>query len=732
MARRGGVMAEAKALTTPEEELSALCRRYPEVEAVERLARAGYLQTLHAIGQYEGLELPRYEPLQLMALKMAAYQLAIHLLRPSEDALAAWRDVVGPGRVANALTWSEAPVLDLPCGNGKSQTGQGTVVASVELFTKGELGEDYPGVLFVLDSTEELEATHQAMARALEEKGIPARQWLGVFHTLQGKAITTVKRENCWRYPVLLICSQQLQARAKEVRRDPSAVGAKPFLSLGNGKQRQLVIKDETLHTTEAHVIDSKLIENACYSLCHNPTTALQTKLHGMTSFQKFLVDLEQSIRQTVIDLGDQEQWAVRTCEVPPMDEAVSQQAKVLTKKLCKSHRDIAKCVEILGEIGSVIDLEVAAHKQGDKSIVVCKSIQSWPKEIQNVVTLDANWSADLLSKASNRYTRSRLLDVIAASPSELKDMSRLRVHLAKGACGRDAMLDAKKRRSLGKAIVKEVSRIHSTTREKCLIFTFLPDYSDGRIVNHQVWMRDWLIRAGIPRDEICLERDELKPSHRVAIETWGRHKSTNAYVDFGNVLMLGILQEPALGLLMHGWSESGSSDDGVKALPWDVNEIRRSQMVCDFIQALFRGSARRTEYGKCLPMNVFAQVWDPARDINAFIEMSRQILGNFQLVEWPGVGQPLFGTAAGKQGVRHADIEDVVLQLLAKAEPGEDGRQVVSFMAAKQEWLRRTGKTISNPTWQKRRARVSEELEKRGVVVEGRSWVRSGAVETA
>ena len=227
-------------------------------------------------------------------------------------------------------------------------------------------------------------------------------------------------------------------------------------------------------------------------------------------------------------------------------------------------------------------------------------------------------------------------------------------------------------------------------------------------------------MRAGVQSDEICMDRDELKPTHRVAFETWGRHKTTNAYVDFSNVLLLGVLQQPAIGLSMQSWAEAGEPQEGVEALPWNEAELRRSQMVCDFVQAVLRGCARRVEYGKCLPMNVYAQVWDPGTDPAAFDRECRRLLGNYQLLNWEGVGEPF---VRGPEARRHRDLEDVVVQLLSKATAGDDGMRAVSFVAVKAELNSRTGKKIGRDTWQRRRADASAELVNHGITELGRSW---------
>jgi len=704
--------------------LVKLQQKHPVVGQVERLARESYLQTMHTIGGYSGLELPRYSPQQMVALKLAAMQLSVHLLRPPEEVLAAWQEAVGPGHVADALRWVDAPVNDLPCGLGKSESGKGLVVASLVLHARGELGSGrYPGVLFVLDSTDELDATYYSLLTALAAHGIDGTPLVGVFHGLKDRELKPLAdRERCADYPVLLMCSQQLQARAKEARKIPFAVGAAPFLEMADGGQRQLVIKDETLHTTAAYIFDVAAIEQTAFALCRRPIEQVSNMLKGNEDIQQFLLELEAGLVAAAQELGAADGAVITRCKMPPMDECMARRMTLLAKKISTQSRGYAHLLDTLSEIASVVDLEVAIHRRGQESMVMCKTVPCWPEEISSVVTLDANWSADLLSQSSSRYQRSRLLGLMRISASDLKDMSRLKLHLAVGECGREAMLNAVKRRKIGKGIVNEVIRIHSTSRERCLIFVFLPDWNGSQKVNYAQWIKEWLVRAGVPADEICMDRDALRPTHRVAIETWGRHKTTNAYVDFGNVLFLGILQQPAVGLAMHSWSEGGEPDGGTKAMPWNEVELRRSQMVCDFVQALLRGCARRVEYGKCLPMNVYAQVWDPGQSPVAFDQECRKLLGNYLLLNWDGVGEPFI---RGPDAKRHRDLEDVVVQLLAKAKPGEDGTQAISFVAVKAEWLRRTGKKIGRDTWQRRRVEVSEELEKHGIFVRERSWVK-------
>ena len=693
---------------------------HPEIAVLEELARFSFLATVAAIGSYSGQGSLRYTPVQLIALKLCAYQLSIQFLRPTEEALTAFREQLEDGPIANALRWVDAPVLDVPCGFGKSESAKGFLIASAVLFQEGRLGVDhYPGVLFAVDLTDELESVYNSLSDSLNRAGLKASEWLGVFHTLEERKIQPIEREDCSKYPILLMCAQQLQARAKEARKIPFAVGAKPFMQVGEKGERALVIKDETLHVTECYVADLNAIRHTTYTLCHQPTAAIKRVMDKNQWLQGFLVELEQNLVAIADELEDDPAHSVRLCKVPAMDERLAGSTKVLAAKLKKSHFAISSTLNMLAEIGSFIDLQVALHKRGDESTVVCKSVPCWPEEIESVVTLDANWSADLLSSASNRYSRSRLMDLVKVPSHKLKDMTALRVHMAAGPCGSEAMTDAVKRRRLGKAIVDEILRIYRSTSERALVFTFLPGFRGGVELNHASWLRKWLIRAGIPSDLICTNRDELQPWHRVAIDTWGRHKATNAYVLFENVFLLGLIQQPALGLQMHSWSEAGQSDEGVEALPWDLVELRRSQMACDFIQAAMRGSARRSADGSCIPMNLFCQIWDPGSRPMEFVRLTRQVLGNYQLLNWEGVGQPVLPVMTGEE-----EVIQVVLDLMDTTTPGKDGSRTVSFMAAKAELRRRTKRSISSPTWQKRRTKASLELEKQGVATKGRSWV--------
>lgn len=719
-----GLESEIDRLTDTHGRIRGAARRvaevHPGIATLEELTRLSFLATVAAMASYSGQGPLRYTPVQLIALKLCAYQLAIQFLRPSDEALAAFRDELKGGPIADALRWVDAPVLDVPCGFGKSESAKGFLIASAILFQEGGLGVDrYPGVLFAVDSTDELESVHRSLSGSLNRAGLKASEWLGVFHTLEDRKIQPIERDECPKYPILLMCAQQLQARAKEARRIPFAVGAKPFMQIGEHGKRALVIKDETLHVTECYVTDLNAIRHTAYTLCHQPTAAIKRVMDKNKWLGGFLVELEENLVAVADELQNDPAHSVRLCKVPAMDERLAGSTKVLANKLRKSHFAISSTLSMLAEIGSVIDLQVALHKRGEESTVVCKSVPCWPEEIKSVVTLDANWSADLLSSASNRYSRSRLMDLVKVPSHKLKDMAALRVHMAAGPCGSEAMTDSVKRRRLGKAIVDEILRIYRTTSERALVFTFLPGFRGGVELNHATWLRKWLIRAGIPADLICVDRDELQPWHRVAIDTWGRHKATNAYVLFENVLLLGLIQQPALGLQMHSWSEAGESNEGVKVLPWDLVELRRSQMVCDFIQAAMRGAARRSSDGGCIPMNLYCQIWDPGSKPMEFVRLSRQVLGNYELVNWEGVGQPVLPVVS-----REEEVKQVVLDLLDAATPDKDGMKVVSFMAAKAELRRRTKRSISSPTWQKRRTRASMELEKQGVATRGRSWV--------
>jgi hypothetical protein len=431
-------------------------------------------------------------------------------------------------------------------------------------------------------------------------------------------------------------------------------------------------------------------------------------------------------VEQTVAQV-DQAQQAllatdgnhVETIELPPMDEALAGDAATAAGLLLDGNANSASTLNSLAEVGSTTDLQAALHRKSTGAAVMCKSVPTWPAELNHVVVLDANWSADLLSQSSSVFERASILELAQTTSAQLKGMQQLRIHLAEGPSGRGAMQQPKVRDQLIRNICKEVKRIESETPDQILIFVFKPDRCD-----YSKDMKSKLIKyTGLKDGQICIGEEGFNATHRVAIQTWGLHKATNTFATCRHIFFLGVLQQEGFKLQVGSWAEQQKYDQPLCDLPWDVNELRRSQICCDVNQALMRGSARNTIDGKADRCDVYLQLEDPARDPKALVDVLRKLLGNFSLKEWR-----IEGATRQRLPSFFPDlIRDVVIEKLNDAQASGKPEKV-SFSVIKNEVLARQAKkkTLADNTWQKYRLQASESLQAAGVLELGRSWARN------
>ena len=690
---------------------------HPVISRMQRLTDEAKKETFEQIASHKGHQGRGQEGLFSQphrdAIELACQQLAIHLLKPSTEALAAWGAVLG-SRLAPRVRWVDRPVLDLPAGTGKTESAKAVIHQSIRMWKAGQLGDGpFPGVMFVTDSIDQLEDVYSCLVG----RGLDPASEIGLFHTKRDRRQhPVIEMEQCKDYPVLLMCTQQIHSRAKDLRRGKGP-GLDPFVVLADGGRRQLICKDETLMTTAAHQFAPGDLEHLLSSLQHDQAlNAEPTRFQGVRDFVEQTVDQVNQAQQALLATDGNH---VETIELPPMDEALAGDAETAAGLLVDGNANSASTLRSLAEVGSTTDLQAALHRKSTGAAVMCKSVPTWPAELNQVCVLDANWSADLLSQSSSVFERASILELAQTTSAQLKGMQQLRIHIAEGPSGRGAMQQPKARNQLIRNICKEVKRIESETPDQILIFVFKPDkYCDYT----EVIRRKLVQSTGLKDGQICIWEEGFNATHRVAIQTWGLHKATNAFATCRHIFFLGVLQQEGFKLQVGSWAEQQKHDQPLCDLPWDVNELRRSQICCDVNQALMRGTARNTIDGKADRCDVYLQLEDPARDPKALVDVLRKLLGNFSLKEWriAGADRPRLASVLPDL------IRDVVIEKLDDARACGKPEKV-SFSVIKNEVLaRQPRKTLADDTWRKYRAEASVALQSAGVLEVGRSWARN------
>jgi len=667
--------AAAKALT--EQRLSAAEAADPNLKKAMALGRVGYEEAIRSIGSY-GTASGRGAPALFTEqhqdlLQLACFQMALHLVRPSKksmDLLAA----AFPKSQQGLRKWVPRPVIDLPCGYGKTEAAKGVLVTSIQMHRQGALGDDdYPGALFL----------------------------------------------------VLLICVQQLKARTRKERQNRNLApekSANQVLFLSNGQQRKLVIKDEVLLGIETHYFDIESLELTLDHLLK----------HGAVSHKPVYKPLRESIGNCLAVVRSvaetlQSPGATGIAELPPMDESTAALADAAADDL--SGADVPhKILKSISQIGGLADLRVAVHyrKRKDKSkpdrLLICKAVKTWPYDrVPEFVTLDANYRVDLLTQSMQQYERSSLLELLKCSPETLKRMHPLKVHVSpglkggRGQGGRTDLAHQRTRSAYINLIVRTLLPLYRDTARRILIFTF----KDTTTVFYRDEIKDALVEAGVASDHIHYGSKGIKPQHRVVLETWGLHTSTNAFVNCSAVFFLGIMRYEPERLLYDSWGAWGNDEMPLSDLPWPVVDLDRSMLICHVVQALLRTMARVTVDGMCLPCDAYMVLRDPGGNEIALERGMRKLLGDFTLVPWE--------SAMTKNQLASTIPELIVREVVALME--EEGRDRVSFSEVRARVMASTG-TKANNTWAKYRREADELLSAKGIMrnAEGqgaKAWVK-------
>ena len=719
--------AAAKALT--EQRLSAAEAADPNLKKAMALGRVGYEEAIRSIGSY-GTASGRGAPALFTEqhqdlLQLACFQMALHLVRPSKKSMDLFAAVF-PKSQQGLRKWVPRPVIDLPCGYGKTEAAKGVLVTSIQMHRQGALGDgDYPGALFLADDLAQLDA----VAGALVEQGLEYGIDFGMFYKPDATttAISTrpIAEEDCPRMPVLLICVQQLKARTRKERQNRNLApekSANQVLFLSNGQQRKLVIKDEVLLGIETHYFDIESLELTLDHLLK----------HGAVSHKPVYRPLRESIGNCLAVVRSvaetlQSPGATGIAELPPMDESTAALADSAADDL--SGADVPhKILKSISQIGGLADLRVAVHyrKRKDKSkpdrLLICKAVKTWPYDrVPEFVTLDANYRVDLLTQSMQQYERSSLLELLKCSPETLKRMHPLKVHVSpglkggRGQGGRTDLAHQRTRSAYINLIVRTLLPLYRDTARRILIFTF----KDTTTVFYRDEIKDALIEAGVASDHIHYGSKGIKPQHRVVLETWGLHTSTNAFVDCSAVFFLGIMRYEPERLLYDSWGAWGNDEMPLSDLPWPVVDLDRSMLICHVVQALLRTMARVTVDGMCLPCDAYMVLRDPGGNEIALERGMRKLLGDFTLVPWE--------SAMTKNQLTSTIPELIVREVVALME--EEGRDRVSFSEVRASVMASTG-TKANNTWAKYRREADELLSAKGIMrnAEGqgaKAWVK-------
>ena len=356
-------------------------------------------------------------------------------------------------------------------------------------------------------------------------------------------------------------------------------------------RNRDLIIWDESLIATDSFAITNKEIDKAIY--------CLETDTDNNSAYIPIINHLKACLAQATKALDRLKQLKdafekgnvntaksnAITYRLPTLNEV----DLVAYSELLKSKKTewYYQCLSTLLDISNM-EVRAAVASGGDG--IVCYKV-SVPKELTNIVILDASWYIRELE----RHDKS-INDISKFVRNDIKRYDNVTINQIKGGSGRSAMTrDFIKTRGTDRKVTATIIEIMKGIPEieKVLIFTF----KDKQGLSMTKVIKSDLIGAGInlktPQGE-----------DRLFIETWGNETSSNSYSDCANVILAGLLHLPKLSMI----SALVGQKDNLKAdlISGEVESIYLSEIAHRVFQALSRGSCRKVINGYAQPMNAW------------------------------------------------------------------------------------------------------------------------------
>lgn len=358
-----------------------------------------------------------------------------------------------------------------------------------------------------------------------------------------------------------------------------------------NNKKRDLIIWDESLITSDSFALPNKEIDKAIYCLetdIDNNPAYVPLINHLKDCLAQATQALDQLKQLKVIDKKNKDSTASSdaiTCRLPSLSEVeLVTYSELLSSKKTEWYY---QCLSTLLDISNM-EVRPAIASGGDG--IICYKI-SVPKELTNIVILDASWHIRELERLDTT-----IHDISKFITKDIKRYDKVTITQIKGASGRSALTkDLIKTRSSDRKITATIIEIMKSIpeTEKVLIFTF----KDKQGLSMAKVIQSDLIGAGINL-KTPLGED------RLFIETWGNETSSNSYSECTNIILAGLLHLPKLSMI----SALVGQKDNIKTelISGEVESVYLSEIAHRVFQALSRGSCRKVTNGYAQPMNAW------------------------------------------------------------------------------------------------------------------------------
>lgn len=372
------------------------------------------------------------------------------------------------------------------------------------------------------------------------------------------------------------------------------------------GAPRALLVYDETMLRCDAFTVDALALRRAIAACTVEAGDG--TAAPARAALVQYLQGASEVITAALTRLredGDPEGTGL-PIELPFREENEIAAYRAEVGGLGRALRGFASELDSLLVL-SQEPLRVLSTEQGGGAVGAREAV---PAELRNVVILDASTPIRELARLDPTVRPVESFDL-----SDLKSFERVEVHQLLAHGGRHSVEDGYRTRGCGSSPMgREVASLirgRWADPGSVLVFSFLKQGGQGRVDPAAELRRD-LSREGIDLSATVTVDRPGGPQERPKVEflTWGSETSTNGFEHCTTVIMAGVLHRHQLDLASLARGQVGNP---AEPTPSDrLRALVRSEAAHCIYQGASRGSCRRVDNGKALPMHLYVIHADP------------------------------------------------------------------------------------------------------------------------
>lgn len=372
------------------------------------------------------------------------------------------------------------------------------------------------------------------------------------------------------------------------------------------GTPRALLIYDETMLRCDAFTVDALALRRAI-AVCtveaeEGAKSATSAALVGyLRGASEVITAALARLRETGDPNGNG-----APIELPFREEHEIAAYRAEVSAMGRALRGFASEIDSLLVL-SQEPLRVLSTEQGGGAVGAREAV---PPELRNVVILDASTPIRELARLDPTVR-----PVESFNLADLKSFERVQVHQLFAHGGRHSVEDGFNARGYGASPMgQEVAAIIRERWQEpgsALVFSFLKQGGAGRVDPLAELRRDLGRECIDLAARVTVERPG-GPQERPKVEflTWGSETSTNGFEHCSTVIMAGVLHRHQLDLASLARGQVGNPAEPTPSAR--LRDLVRSEAAHCIYQGASRGSSRRVDNGKALPMHLYVIHADP------------------------------------------------------------------------------------------------------------------------